>query len=177
MSDKKCLFCHLPLSGKQRNYCSDAHRKAYERAQERLENLQPQAKNGLNPDYSRIPDVDLSGLPSVFSDYELRDFAAHILAMADYEHVWCERTLDDLSRVPGQRHINDPIPPEQRRIAMALQKYQKSEAIFRWIADQVIKAIGEEIKSYRSPCYYGQEAQFINGELVTDLTKGYNREF
>lgn len=169
MAAKRCLFCHSPLSGKQRNYCSDAHRKAFERQKERLANLQPQAQNSPNTDNLRIPDVDLSGLASGFSANELRDFVAHILAMAEYEHVWYDRTLEEWRRTPGQKHINDPIPPEQRRLGRVLEKYRRSEAILRWIADRISEAIGSEVKPYKSPCYHGHECQFVDGKLVTDI--------
>lgn len=172
MTAKQCLFCHIPLTGKQRNYCSDAHRKAYERQKERLDaspNLQPQPQNGPKADNLRIPDVDLSGLASVFSPLELQNFSAHVLGMADYERVWYERTLEDLAHTPGPKHINDPLPPEYRRLTRVLERYQKSEAIFRWIAHRVIEAIGQEVKPYRSPCYGGMECQIINGKLVTNF--------
>lgn len=163
---KKCLYCHTTLTGKQRNYCSDAHRKAHKRQEERIENLPPQAQISLNPDNLRIPDIDLSALASDFTETELMDFAAHILAMAEYEHVWYERTLSDLSHAPGQKHINDPIPPDYRRVSRILEKYQRSEAIFRWIGDKVQEAIGRKVKAYRSPCYGGMEFQIIDGKTV-----------
>lgn len=165
MTTKQCLYCHLPLSGKQRNYCSDAHRKAYERQKERLSNLSPQAQNGPFTDNMRIPDIDLSGLASEFSINELRDFAAHILAMADYEHVWYQRTLEDLAQAPGPKHINEKPSPDFLRYQRILEKYQRSEAIFRWIADRISQAIGQNISPYKSPCYGGLEFQFIDGKV------------
>lgn len=165
MTTKTCLFCHLPLNGKQRNYCSDAHRKAYERQKERITNLSPQAQNGPKADNIRIPDIDLSGLVSEFSVNELRDFAAHVLAMADYEHVWYDRALEEFAKVPGPKHITGQPSPDFLRNQRILVKYQKSEAIFRWIADRIVEAIGQKVKPYKSPFYGGYEFQMTDGKV------------
>lgn len=155
MKPEFCLCgCLTPLTGRQRKYASEACRKRYER----FINSQPQAENSSNgsnpdakPDKLTVPGVDLSGLASAFPYNDLREFARHILAMADYEHVWQQRTLAEMERTPGPRHINEPMSPDYRRLSKILTRYQQSEQILRWIADQVIEAIGHPVTAHKSP--------------------------
>lgn len=148
---KLCLCgCMTPLAGKQRKYSSEACRKRYER----LVNSQPQPENGpipdRKPDKLVVPGVNLSGLASAFPYEDLREFAGHILAMADYEHTWQQRTLAEIARTPGPKHVNQPLSSEYVRLSKMLTSYEKSEQILRWIADQVIEAIGHQVKPHRS---------------------------
>jgi hypothetical protein len=98
-----------------------------------------------------IPGVNLSGLPSAFPYEDLRDFAQHILALAEYERLWPTRITNELGRIPTPKRFDHPLPPDYRRLIFTYERYQKSEQMLRWIADQVIEAIGHDVKPHPSP--------------------------
>jgi hypothetical protein len=111
--------------------------------------------------------VDTSGLASAFPYNDLRDFAAHILALADYEHAWQQRCLKELERIPHPRHINDPPSPDYIRQTMVFEKYHKSEQLLRWIADQVVEAIGHPVEPHPNPVpapEWGEIARIRKGQ-------------
>lgn len=152
MQVKNCLLCGALLTGKKQKYCNEAHRKKFERWQEKsLPQPETTPKPDTKPDKLSVPGVNTSGLASAFPYEDLRDFAQHILGLAEYEHTWAIRMTTEMERLPPPKRFNEPLSPDYRRLNFIRERYQKSEQMLRWIADQVIEAIGHDVKPHPSP--------------------------
>jgi hypothetical protein len=113
-----CIQCGEPLSGKQRNYCSDKCRKR-------------KARNADNPDKKTLDNPEthsplafFARLADAVSDLDeggKLELMRNLSAIAEYQQIWTKRVL-------AQPNF---YPPK------ALDTYQRTESIFRIVTDYV----------------------------------------